>query len=168
VDRVRTALTDAAELLQTLHDGTIEMMNAGAPLDEILHAVHAPQHLLAKPYLKPIYDEPEFIVRNVWRLYGGWYDGNPAHLKPAPEAELAAEVAALAGGADRLAHRAHELAASGDLRLATHLAQLARDAAPGDAAIAEAAASVFRLRAESETSLMSKGIFNSAAEDSAG
>ena len=28
------------------------------------------------------------IVRNIWRLYGGWYDGNPARLKPAPDEAL--------------------------------------------------------------------------------
>ena len=65
-------------------------MNEGARLDEIIHTVRAPAHLLERPYLRPIYDEPEFVVRNVWRLYGGWYDGNPAHLKPAPDAALAA------------------------------------------------------------------------------
>ena len=61
-----------------------------------------------------MYDEPEFIVRNIWRLYGGWYDGNPAHLKPAPEAVLAVEIAELAGGATRLAARALELADADD------------------------------------------------------
>src|SRR2546430_11540937 len=50
----------------------------------------------------------EFVVRNVWRLYGGWHDGNPAHLKPAPDAALAAEVAVLAGGPSRLAARRSE------------------------------------------------------------
>ena len=59
--------------------------------------------LCHEPYLHPVYDEPEFIVRNIWRLYGGWYDGNPARLKPAPDARLAQELAALAGGAERLA-----------------------------------------------------------------
>ena len=53
-------------------------------------------------------------MRNVWRLYGGWYDGNPARLKPPPAAALAAEVAALAGGAGRLADRALALADAGD------------------------------------------------------
>ena len=61
-------------------------MNEGARLDEIIHTVQAPAHLLEQALPAPIYDEPEFIVRNVWRLYGGWYDGNPAHLKPAPDA----------------------------------------------------------------------------------
>src|SRR3546814_13348953 len=78
---------------------SLALMNSGARLDEIVHTVEAPAHLLEKPYLKPVYDEPEFVVRNLWRLYGGWYDGNPAHLKPAADAVLAAEIAALAGGA---------------------------------------------------------------------
>ena len=97
-DRIHQALGDSAELLESLVAQTLELMNAGARLDDIVHAVRAPQHLLDKPYLKPVYDEPEFVVRNLWRLYGGWYDGNPAHLKPAPDGVLAGEVAALAGG----------------------------------------------------------------------
>ena len=47
-----------------------------------------PAHLLERPYLRPVYDEPEFVVRNVYRLYGGWWDGNPANLKPARDAEV--------------------------------------------------------------------------------
>src|SRR5207249_2498143 len=133
--RVHQALAETAELLESLHDQTVAMMNAGARLDDIVHSVRAPAHLLARPYLQPVYDEPEFVVRNVWRLYGGWYDGNPAHLKPAPEAALAAELARLAGGAGRLADRAAALAAEGDLALACQLAELAAEAAPGDAAI---------------------------------
>jgi glyoxylase-like metal-dependent hydrolase (beta-lactamase superfamily II) len=88
-DRIVQALTDSADLLDHLHDETVRMMNEGARLDDIVHSVKAPAHLIEKPYLRPVYDEPEFVVRNVWRLYGGWYDGNPAHLKPAPEAAYA-------------------------------------------------------------------------------
>ena len=73
-----------ADLLDHLVDETLAMMNAGARLDDIVHTVQAPDGLLDRPYLRPVYDEPEFVVRNLWRLYGGWYDGNPAHLKPAP------------------------------------------------------------------------------------
>src|SRR3546814_3340444 len=80
-DRIHEALSDAAELLESLVEQTLALMNSGARLDEIVHTVEAPAHLLEKPYLKPVYDEPEFVVRNLWRLYGGWYDGNPAHLE---------------------------------------------------------------------------------------
>jgi alkyl sulfatase BDS1-like metallo-beta-lactamase superfamily hydrolase len=168
-DRIVEALTDTAELLESLHDQTVELMNAGARLDEVIHTVQAPAHLLDKPYLRPVYDEPEFVVRNVWRLYGGWYDGNPAHLKPAPDADLAAEVAALAGGAVRLAARAQELAAAGDeagLRLACHLAELAAQAAPDDAGVHAARAEVFKARTAAELSVMSRGIYSWAAKES--
>ena len=126
----------------------------------------APAHLLEKPYLRPVYDEPEFVVRNLWRLYGGWYDGNPAHLKPPTDAALAAEMAALAGGATRLAERAAELADAGDLRLAGHLAELAAQAAPDDAGVHQVRAEVFGRRAQEERSTMSKGVFSWAQQES--
>ena len=163
---VAQVLTDAADLLDSLVDQTLALMNAGARLDEAVHSVRAPEELLAKPYLRPVYDEPEFVVRNVWRLYGGWYDGNPATLKPAPEAELARELADLAGGAGRLAARAGELAASGDLRTAGHLAELAAQAAPDDAGVHRVRAEVFGRRAHEELSTMAKGVFSWAAAES--
>jgi alkyl sulfatase BDS1-like metallo-beta-lactamase superfamily hydrolase len=165
-DRVRQALTDTADLLDHLVDETLALMNEGARLDDIVHTVRAPDHLLERPYLRPVYDEPEFVVRTVWRLYGGWYDGNPAHLKPAPDAALAAELAALAGGAAVLADRAMALAAGGDLRLAGHLAELAAQAAPDDAGVHRTRADVFARRAGEELSTMSKGVFSWAASES--
>jgi glyoxylase-like metal-dependent hydrolase (beta-lactamase superfamily II) len=165
-DRVHQALTETAELLESLVTQTLELMNQGARLDHILRAVVPPAHLLERPYLRPIYDEPEFVVRNLWRLYGGWYDGNPANLKPAGEAELASEVAALAGGAATLADRARQLADAGDLRLAGHLAEMAALAAPDDPGVHRARADVFARRAAEELSTMSKGIFSWAAEES--
>jgi len=167
--RVVQALTETAELLEHLHDATVSMMNAGARLDEIVHSVTAPPHLLERPYLRPIYDEPEFVVRNVWRLYGGWYDGDPSHLKPAFAPALAAELADLAGGATTLATRAEELAAAGDddsLRIAGHLAELAALAAPDDAGVHAARAAVFSARAAAEASVMARGIFAWAASES--
>ncbi|MCX7620923.1 MAG: MBL fold metallo-hydrolase [Acidimicrobiales bacterium] len=166
-DRVRAALEDSAELLEALHRDTLAMMNEGARLNDILHAVKPPEHLLGKPYLRPMYDDPEFIVRNIWRLYGGWFDGNPAELKPAPTAALARELARLAGGARVLADRARELAAAGDLRLAGHLAEFAVGAAPDDPQIHAVRAEVFAARCQEEPSLMAKGIFGAAARESA-
>ncbi len=81
-----------------------------------------------------MYDEPEFVIRNIWRLYGGWWDGNPANLKPARDGALAAEVAALA--------------------------------APDDTRVHQIRAEAFQTRREQETSLMAKGIFGFAANQS--
>ncbi|MBI1238142.1 MAG: MBL fold metallo-hydrolase [Alphaproteobacteria bacterium] len=165
--RIAAMLGDMAEALEILTEETLKMMNAGARLNDILHAVRVPDRLMEKPYLRPVYDEPEFVVRNVWRLYGGWHDGNPARLKPAPDAALSAEIAALAGGASRLAARARALAEAGDLRLACHLVEMAGEAAPDDKAVHAARRDVYRARRAAELSLMAKGIYGAAAEDSA-
>jgi alkyl sulfatase BDS1-like metallo-beta-lactamase superfamily hydrolase len=165
-DRVHRALTEGAELLESLVEQTLALMNEGARLDDIVQSVRAPAHLLERPYLHAVYDEPEFVVRNLWRLYGGWYDGDPSHLKPAPADALARELAELAGGADRLAARALEVAAAGDLRLAGHLAELAAQAAPDDGGVHAARAEIFGARAREEASTMSKGIFAWAEHES--
>ncbi len=165
-ERIRRSLDDAATLLESLHDQTVAMMNEGARLDDIVNSVEYPEELLEKPYLRPVYDEPEFVVRNTWRLYGGWYDGNPAHLKPAPEAEIGREVAALAGGVDRLVARARAVAEAGDLRLAGHLAEWATLAAPHDAGAQLVRAEVNEARVAAESSTMSKGVFAWAAAES--
>lgn len=163
-ERIRTVLSDTAELLESLVEQTLELMNAGARLDEAIHTVAVPAHLRDTPWLQPVYDDPEFVVRNLWRLYGGWWDGNPATLRPAPEAALAAEVAALAGGVTALADRALELSAAGDHRLAGHLAEMAALAAPDDPAIAQVRSSVFGERMADERCLMARGVYRWARD----
>ena len=165
-DRVVSVLTNTAEALESLHEQTLELMNAGARLDDVIHTVRLPKHLADLPYLKPTYDEPEFVVRNIWRLYGGWYDGNPANLKPARDADLAREMADLAGGASVLAARATALTADGDLRLACHLIEMAHLADPDDPTIQGIRAEVYEARRRTETSFMATGIYRAAALDS--
>ncbi|NJP90557.1 MBL fold metallo-hydrolase [Nonomuraea sp. FMUSA5-5] len=165
-DRIRQALLETAEWLDSLVTQTLELLNSGARLDEIVHSVRPPDHLADRPYLRARYDEPEFVVRNLWRLYGGWYDGNPAHLKPAPDAVLAKSVAELAGGPGALADAALRALSDGDERLAGHLAEMAALAAPDDAGVHRVRAEVFAARAAGELSLMAKGVFTWAAEES--
>ena len=163
---VALVLGDTADALESLHQQTLAMMNTGARLDDVIHSVRLPDHLADRPYLQPTYDEPEFVVRNIWRLYGGWYDGNPSHLKPAPETALATEIASLAGGVDALVDRAAALAAEGDLRLACHLVEMAVQADPGSRRAHEVRAEIYDQRRETEASYMASGIFRSAMLDS--
>src|SRR6056297_368535 len=166
-DRIGRVLGTIAGALERLVTEVVGMMNAGEVLDTIIHSVSVPDDELAKPYLRPLYDEPEFVVRNIWRQFGGWWDGAPSRLKPSPDAAVAAEVAALAGGAGVLIERAVELSDAGDVRLACHLADLAGWAAPDDVGVHDQRALVYRARRTAETSLMAKGIFAGAARESA-
>jgi len=166
--RVREALIDTASYLESLVRQTLDRLNAGQTIYQIVEEVRPPAALEAKPYLRPVYDEPEFIVRNLWRCFGGWYSGVPSELKPSPRSALAQEVVALAGGLDKLLGRAQSLLAAGDARLAAHLVDWAVEA---DARSREAnglRAAVYRQLMESSTSTMSKGIYGAAARESEG
>jgi glyoxylase-like metal-dependent hydrolase (beta-lactamase superfamily II) len=164
-DRVARALADSAELLERICEQTLALMNEGKRLDEVLGAVELPAELLARPYLRPVYDDPKFIIRNLWRLYGGWWDGNPARLEPPRDAALAGEVAGLAGGAAALAERAVALAER-DLAAACQLAEWAWQSDPADARAAAVRADLYKRRAAAEPSLMAKSIYLAAAEES--
>ena len=167
-DRVRQALEDTAALLESLHEQTLALMNQGASLDTVIHTVKAPEELLEKPYLHPVYDEPEFTVRNIWRLYGGWYDGMPSHLKPAPEQAQTEEIVRLAGGVDKVVSRAEELLSSGDLRLACHLTDWAYLASPQESGVREIRRRVYTARVEAESSTMAIGIYRTTAKEMGG
>ena len=164
--RIRRVLGEVADALQKLVDDTLALMNQGASLDTILHEVAVAKSTLQKPYLRPLYDEPEFVVRNVYRLYGGWYDGNPARLKPPRDAELARELVELAQGTAKLLARARALAERGEMRLACQLVELAVQAAPDDRDAHHARYEIYLARRKAESSLMAKGIYGTAAADS--
>lgn len=167
-ERIAMVLGDVASALEYLVSETLAMMNAGEPLDAIIHSVKLNPDTLAKPYLRPMYDEPEFVIRNIWRLYGGWYDGNPAHLKPAAQGVLAAEIVNLVGGAKALAVRAKELADASDYRLACELIELAVTAEGDNRFAHEIRAEIYLARRKAETSTMAKGIYRWAAQQSQG
>ena len=165
--RVRQVLTDTAEYLQSLYDQTVAMMNTGTPLEEIVRNVAPSAKLIEKPYLQAVYDEPEFIVRNIWRLEAGWYDGAPSHLKPAPMANQARQIAELAGGVEKLVEQAEAKFAAGDLAMASHLIDWAVMAAPEEVAAHAARMKIYAARAAESRSTMSHGIFRAAAIESA-
>ncbi|MGO4285623.1 alkyl sulfatase dimerization domain-containing protein [Bosea sp. TAB14] len=170
-ERALQMLRDGAEALEHLVRETLALMNRGATLDAVLHAVKVPAGYLAKPYLLAKYDDPEFLVRSIYHFYAGWFDGDPAHLKPARTAEVAAELAGLAGGAEKLAERAAILSEQGASRLAVQLAELAGAAAPDAPRIQAIRASVLQKAIDGESSLMGKAflsVYQRQAQERAG
>jgi glyoxylase-like metal-dependent hydrolase (beta-lactamase superfamily II) len=163
-EKIQRILLETADFLDTIVSRTLEVLNDGAPPHvDVVHRVVPPAS--DSPWLQPVYDEAEFIVRNTVRAFGGWYSGRPSELKPAPRADLARAVAELAGGVDVLLTRAEAAVAAGDLRLACHLADWALESEPGKADVQERCAAVYTARSESETSLMAVNIYRSAVTD---
>ncbi|MFE7111488.1 alkyl sulfatase dimerization domain-containing protein [Streptomyces sp. NPDC057575] len=160
---VRRILLDTAAFLEEIVERTLAVLEDGSPPHvDVVRRVKLPES--AAPWLQPVYDEGEFIVRNVIRYYGGWWSGRPSELKPAPRAKVAAELAALSGSAGALLARAVELAPD-NMALACHLADFAVEAAPDDPAIAEGVAALYCDRSSRETSLMATNLYRFAAAD---
>jgi glyoxylase-like metal-dependent hydrolase (beta-lactamase superfamily II) len=164
--RIETALLDTATFLESIETQVLGLMNTGASLETILHEVDLREDLMAKPYLRPVYDHPQFLIRNIWRLYGGWYEGEPDRLLPAPRRSEAQEWVALAGGVDAVLLRSRELLNNGDSRLAAHLIEAAVIAEPGSEKAHALRSEVYEARAAEESSQMVRNIFRFAASSS--
>ena len=164
-DEIRKRCLITAEGLRAIVQQTLDGLNAGKTHEDIVSAIKIPEQLAKEPYLDPLYDRPEFIARAVIRKYGGWWNGFSAQLLPAKMVDQASEIVRLAGGVTSLIDRARELADSNPA-LACHLAEWAALGAPEDRSAHECVIDVFSKRAESEISLMGRGILTHAVRKS--
>lgn len=162
-DRIAETLTETARALRFLHDAVVERMNAGQWPDEIVDAqIALPEDLASKPYLQPLYGCAPFVVRDVLRMYAGWWGGNPAELIPAKRAEVARDVVETAGR-DALAERVQKLLADGESRRALHLVMHLVEADPGDREAQALLASACDAIIETEPSFIARNFYNTAA-----
>jgi len=164
-DAVRILLTETARYLRVIIDQVLERMNAGQTPEEIFHAVEPDPDLATRPYLQALYDHPKFIVRNLLRQWGGWWNGNAADLLPATWEAQAQEIATLAGGVAVLVERGRTLLAQGETVMASHLAEWATRAAPTDRRAQALKRDVYAKRLEEISVIMAQGIFRAAMND---
>ena len=160
--RISQALIDTADLLDDMEDQVLQGMNAGLTLDAVYAQVKLPKALMQRPYLRPIYDDVHFLIRMIWRRYGGWWDGEYDALLPASKAAIASTWIELAGGMTAVIARA-EAELEEQPELAAHLIEAAYHSAPTDARVHASRAKIYRARAEQQTSSMARNIFNHAA-----
>ncbi len=165
-DRVHEALTTTAALLRSVEEQALALMNRGCTLDEVVRGVKLRPEWLEKPYLRPVYDDPRFLVHMVWRRYGGWWNGEFDELVPAPKSEVAAQWVELAGGTAAVLDRVEELIDAGRYDLACHLVEAARYAAPEDSRVHAVRSRAYRAAAGEQTSSMARNILGHAAQAS--
>ncbi len=164
-DAIKLVLTETSQYLRGLIEQVLTRLNRGEDAETIFHAVTADPELTTRPYLLEHYDHSKFIVRNLLRLYGGWWNGNAAELMPATPARQAAEIAALAGGVGTLIARGRALLTAGDLELACHTAEWASRASPTDHEAQTLKRDAYAARMAATPNLMMKGIYRAALND---
>ncbi|MEL7207030.1 MAG: MBL fold metallo-hydrolase [Actinomycetota bacterium] len=134
---VRREIERVRDATRWVHDRTVEGMNDGRTLWQLMDEVELPPDL----EVGEGYGKVAWGVRAIWELYAGWFKHeSTTELYGSPRADADADVVAVVG-AEALLARARELVADDPLR-AIHLAEIVAHGAPGtdgtDAVLADA------------------------------
>lgn len=126
-DAIRAGITKLIDSTQWLHDATVAGMNAGRDLHALMREVRPPPELV----LGEGHGKASWNIRAIWAEYTGWFDYDyTTALYETPRSSVSGDLAALAGGAGRLATRARERLAAGEPVEAMHLLEVALEAEP--------------------------------------
>lgn len=159
--------TETARALRFLHDAVVDRMNAGRwPWEIVEEGIDLPNDLRNHPYLRPLYGSPHFIVQDVLRYYGGWWNGVAAELFPAPRRERAADLLAVAGR-DALLAKGQALLAEDAPARAAHIATVLTDADPADGTAQRLLSDALAARAKRESSYIGRNFLTNAAKRAA-
>ncbi len=163
---VHEQLSLTAEALRWLREEVVDRMNRGMGEIEILHDMSFPEELFGKPWMLPIYGDPEYIVRDLFREESGWWDRNPTSLHPSLPSDAASAVLSAITDRDAVIKKAEELRDGGEIQLALHVIDLIALAEGEDAIVIQARAlktELLRLRGKEVTAFVSKSLYESSA-----
>ncbi|RJG09594.1 alkyl sulfatase dimerization domain-containing protein, partial [Massilia cavernae] len=139
---IKDRLVAHADILDSITTQVVDGLNAGLRRDQAVERVRLAPALAERDDAREDYVSVKDVARMVAQQYGGWWDDMPSHWNPAPVADEAREVAALAGGARKLVQRARAIVKANPA-LAAQLADWAWLAAPDDAVVLKGVLDVY-------------------------
>ena len=166
-ERIKVALSTTSAFLENLEEQTLQLMNKGKSLNEVFHQVKIASEFMDNPWLKPVYDDPKFLIKMIWRRYGGWWDGEYDRLLPDTRENEAAEWIELAGGVNKIIEKALSNSEKGKHALAAHLIEVAYYAEKDNEKIHLARKKIYEAISKIQSSSMARNIFNHASLASA-
>lgn len=128
--RIRDDLDRMEAAVTFVRDYTLDGMKAGKDVHTLVREFAFPDNLAIGDF----HGKASWAVRSIWQEYAGWFhyeDGTTA-LYGVPQKSVHADIAELAGGADKLAERAQAHADGGRPLEALHLTQIALNADPAN------------------------------------
>jgi alkyl sulfatase BDS1-like metallo-beta-lactamase superfamily hydrolase len=122
-EEITRTLRKIREATAYLRDSTIEGMNAGRSVWELMETITLPDDLL----LPQLHGKVSWIVRAVFEEHTGWFRyESTTELYALPPSVVWADLVELAGGADRLVERAREHVDADRPLEALHLVDMVR------------------------------------------
>ncbi|PLK26188.1 MBL fold metallo-hydrolase [Novosphingobium sp. TH158] len=129
-DRIRADVQAMHDAVKWIEQETIKVMNAGGTVYEAMQSIHLPREL----EIGQFHGQTKWTVRAVWEENGNWFkyeDGTTA-LFGSPVSSVYADIAELAGGADKVAARAKALLDADKPLEALHLVDIALGVDPAE------------------------------------
>jgi alkyl sulfatase BDS1-like metallo-beta-lactamase superfamily hydrolase len=123
-DDVALVLSTTRDVLRYLRQETIDRLNRGMLIGDIIHDIEVPDNLVAYPWLAQTYGCCEYVIRDTYRLETGWWDLNVTNLHPARPDDVATEIAAVITDQGTVMARAAELHELGEHQMALHVIDL--------------------------------------------
>ena len=132
---IRTEVTAIRDAILHVHDATVQGMNEGRDLYELMQTITLPTEC----EVGQGYGKVSWSVRAIWENYAGWFKHrSTTELYSVPQQSIYADLIELAG-ANALVDRAQQKLARGNLEEAQHLLDIVLEIEPGhDGAIAMA------------------------------
>lgn len=123
---IRTCLDRLHDAVSYVHQKTLDGMNAGVDIFELMRTVTLPDNL----YVGQAYGKVSFCVRTIWEEYMGWFHGyRTSQLLSVQPEHVSGELAAMAG-TGKVLERASSLLKSGDPERAMALTEAVLAAEP--------------------------------------
>ena len=161
-DLIQEHLRNYREAIQYVYEESLRAINQGKPVHQAVAEIKLPEHLADLPYLQGLYGRVDWSIRGIYQDYTGWYDGGGTKLFPLPPQYQAREIAALAGGADKILARAIALQENDEHQLAAELCDIVIAANPRDQLAHTVKAHSMHYLAMSATNALAIGSYRSA------
>jgi len=92
--KIKNCLSNLEEAMQSVHDQTVEGMNAGIDLHTLMEEVSIPTSL----NVDQLYGKVSWNVRSIWNEYIGWFDfESTTELYSKPQKSISSDLVELAG-----------------------------------------------------------------------
>jgi alkyl sulfatase BDS1-like metallo-beta-lactamase superfamily hydrolase len=126
--QIRADLTKMIDAVEWVRSYTLEGMKAGKDVHTLMREVKLPDALAIGEF----HGKFSWGVKSIWREYSGWfhYEDGTTELYGVPRRSVHADIAALAGGAGKLATQARQRLDAGEPLEALHLVEIALNAEP--------------------------------------
>ena len=122
-EQIRADIQAMHDAVQWIETETIKVMNAGGTVYQAMQSIHLPHDMKIGEF----HGQTKWTVRAVWEENGNWvkYEDGTTALFGSPVSSVYADLAELAGGADKVAARAKALLDADKPLEALHLVDVA-------------------------------------------